>query len=100
MRELRVRMHIILQGGEAFDCDSLAGRLIISVLGWAAETEVANTQNRILEGIAHKRAHHELLNGIPPYGWDAARCLLGGESQRAVLGTRLAIPRLEAPFAG
>jgi len=93
LRELRVRMHIILQGGEAFDCDSLAGRLIISVLGWAAETEVANTQNRILEGIAHKRAHHELLNGIPPYGWDAEPT---GEIRRNKGGKDVVIKRLVA----
>jgi DNA invertase Pin-like site-specific DNA recombinase len=93
LRELRVRMHIILLGGQAFDCDSPAGQLIITVLGWAAQNEVANTQTRILEGIQHKREHGEQVNGSTPYGWDA---IPTGEIRRNKGGKDVVIKRLVA----
>jgi len=71
LRQIRVRMHILMLGGQSFDCESPTGQLTVSILAWQAQNEVKNTQSRILEGINHKREHDELLNGCAPYGWDA-----------------------------
>jgi len=100
LESLRVRTHIILEGGEAFDCDSMAGKLFLSFLSWAAENEVKNTQTRILTALDHKRASGELLNGgsthcVPPYGWDAVPT---GEVRRNKGGKDVVIYRL-APNA-
>jgi DNA invertase Pin-like site-specific DNA recombinase len=70
LRALKVRMHVILLGGEAFDCESATGQLTISILSWLAQNEVSGTQQKILRAINQKRDHDELLNGCAPYGWD------------------------------
>jgi DNA invertase Pin-like site-specific DNA recombinase len=71
LRDIRVRMHILMLGGQSFDCESPTGQLTVSILAWQAQNEVKNTQSRIQEGINHKRDNDELLNGCAPYGWDA-----------------------------
>jgi DNA invertase Pin-like site-specific DNA recombinase len=67
---LKVRLHIIDMGGKTFDCDSMEGQLIVSVLLWVAEMEVRNTQKRICRALSGLR-DQGYITGTVGYGWDA-----------------------------
>ena len=67
---LKVHLHIIEMGGKTFDCDSMEGQLIVSVLLWVAEMEVRNTQKRICRALSGLR-DQGYITGTVGYGWDA-----------------------------
>ena len=67
---LKVRLHIIDMGGKTFDCDSMEGQLIVSVLLWVAEMEVRNTQKRICRALGGLR-DQGYITGTVGYGWNA-----------------------------
>jgi DNA invertase Pin-like site-specific DNA recombinase len=95
LREIKVRLHILMLGGQSFDCESSVGQKIVSDLAWIAEMEVNNTRGRILESFNAKRANDELLGDNvrnTPYGWNAVPT---GETRVNKGGKPVVIYRLE-----
>lgn len=64
------RIYILDLGGSSFDTRSPIGGMIIAMLSWFAQFELARIRERIKNVLDHKRSKGE-LTGTIPYGWNA-----------------------------
>jgi putative DNA-invertase from lambdoid prophage Rac len=94
IHQLGGTVHILDLGGSNFNTRSPVSGLIIAVLAWAAQMELARIRERVQGGLDRKRANGELC-GTESYGWDAVPT---GETRINKGGKTVIVKRIEPNF--